>query len=250
MPAPSDLTDAERVLYDAFPRGTAVDLRDATDRAVRATVIRSLLLGAHEAEAGQLPALRLIGARITGRLHLAYAEVLCSVRFEHCEFELPMDFYGVRMRRLTLTDSAFPGFLASTAAIDGNLQITRCRSAGQIRLIGARINGTLILNGSQLTSSDIALQATRLAVGNDILARKGFSCTGRLDLNNADVGGSIRLEGAQLSHPGETALSALDLRVGAIVNCCDGFRSDGAVPTGTAPFAFMRSRRIDKLICL
>jgi hypothetical protein len=83
------LNETERQLWQAFPHGTWVDLRtgDAAaddlasaarwgpDRIVRAEVITALLLGAGEVEAGYAPAVRLRGARITGRLDLMGATV-------------------------------------------------------------------------------------------------------------------------------------------------------------------------------
>lgn len=72
---PSDLSEAERLLWAAFPHGQWVDLREgrplADDvgnahrwgryRDVRAEVVRALLLGACAAEPGHVPAVRLRG---------------------------------------------------------------------------------------------------------------------------------------------------------------------------------------------
>lgn len=52
------LSAAEQQLWDAFPYGREVTLSQDLPRAVRATVIRSLLLGAAPAEPGHQAALR------------------------------------------------------------------------------------------------------------------------------------------------------------------------------------------------
>ncbi|WP_446210097.1 hypothetical protein [Micromonospora sp. IBSANI012] len=70
-----ELTVPERALWTAFPRRGLVDLTDAEDRVVRAAVIRALLLGAVPPEPGELAAVTLVGAEITGTLDLSYAEI-------------------------------------------------------------------------------------------------------------------------------------------------------------------------------
>jgi hypothetical protein len=74
--AVTELTEPEQALWQAFPRGAWVDLRDGDrDRAIRAEVIRALLLGAADREPGHAPGVRIRGARITGRLDLMGATV-------------------------------------------------------------------------------------------------------------------------------------------------------------------------------
>ena len=84
-----ELSEPERLLWAAFPRGawadllacdpTADDLEDAApwgpSRTIRAEVIAALLLGGCAAEPGRAPAVRLRGARISGRLDLMGATV-------------------------------------------------------------------------------------------------------------------------------------------------------------------------------
>src|SRR5689334_14229219 len=86
---PDDLNVAERRLWEAFPYGRVVDLRDpgegdpaggggwGEERTVRASVIVALLLGAAEPRPGHVPAIRLSGARITGRVDLLGGDFDC-----------------------------------------------------------------------------------------------------------------------------------------------------------------------------
>jgi hypothetical protein len=50
-----------------------------------------------------------------------------------------------------------------------------------------------------------ALDAIRLRGGADVVAHNGFRCTGEVRLTNAEIGGSLRWEGASLENPGGTA---------------------------------------------
>ncbi|WP_435846254.1 hypothetical protein [Streptomyces diacarni] len=102
-----ELTDAERRIEEAFPRGATVDLTGADDRTVRARVLRSLLLRA-PSEDGEIPALRLRGARVTGALDLHSAVVSCPVSLTDCSFEEPVIFYGAECRGLSLARICAP----------------------------------------------------------------------------------------------------------------------------------------------
>src|SRR5688572_23635594 len=96
---PDDLNVAERRLWEAFPYGRVVDLADPDDldpadgarwgaeRTVRASVIVALLLGAAEPRPGYVPAIRLRGARITGRVDLLGGDFDCPFIVSGSHFE-------------------------------------------------------------------------------------------------------------------------------------------------------------------
>jgi hypothetical protein len=239
----ADLGTAERALWHAFPRGETVDLSRATNRTVRAGVLRALLLGAQPAEPGHSAALRLTGAHVTEALDLSHATLTCSVTLTGCRFDQPVELYGARTRELDLAGCELPGLSASHAAIDGTMRLSRCRCTGPLRLVGTRISGTLLLHGAHLGTDPsaaggpggspaggrTALSATRLTVGHDVVGRDGLVCDGEVRLNNAEVGGSIGFEGARLRNPGGTALSAVYLTVGAVASLCEDFAASGTV---------------------
>lgn len=221
----ADVSDTERAVCDAFGTGTLVDVRGRQDPVVRSEVVRFLLLGGAPAEAGNLPALRLVGAHVTGELAVEHADITVPISLHGCQFDEPVSFFGSRLRRLSLEGSTMTGLIASNVTFDASLRLTGCRSSGEVSLGTTQINGSLLLDGAQLT----ALTGISLRISSDVLARDGFTCRGELRLNNAEIGGSLRFEGATLDNPGGSALSALDLRVGAVANLCDGFTANGAV---------------------
>ncbi|MDH2427968.1 hypothetical protein [Sphaerisporangium sp. TRM90804] len=223
------LSAAEIAVQEAFPHGGEVDLSGQDDAVIRASVIRALLLDERDDPAGELPALRVRGARVTGVLDLQHADIRHPIRLRDCRFDAAPDLYNTRLRQLDLSGSSFPGLLISAATIESTLRLRGCRSTGVIRLAGTRISGALILDGARVEHAGTAIDATRLQVGDDVIGHDGFTCLGEIELKSAEIAGSIRFEGARLSNPGGSTIRAMDLTVGAIMNCCAGFSSDGEI---------------------
>jgi hypothetical protein len=133
-----DLTEPERLVWKAFPRGGCVDLRSGDPgvddpvyggtwnggRTVRSEVIRAILLGACEQEQGAVAALRIIGARISGRLDLVHADIRFPVYLEWCWFEESPDLCWAVTRYFGLSGSSLPGLMADDLRVDGHLVLT------------------------------------------------------------------------------------------------------------------------------
>ncbi|MFI7612414.1 hypothetical protein ACIBP6_14435 [Nonomuraea terrae] len=227
---PAELTPAEQAVADAVPRGRKADLRAGdpaadsparadswgAERVVRADVLAGLLLAEYAGPADK-PALRLAGARITGRLHLGFAEVGFPVTFEECAFDQPPDLYQARTRFLSFADSRLPGLVASNLQVEGNLRLNGCHVTGEVRLHGARVTGNLTLSGARLEHpGGVAINGEQLDVGGDLRAEDGFACHGEIVLTAARIGSAVRLDGARLRAPGGLAFGAsnLDVQVG------------------------------------
>ncbi|MFD3486365.1 membrane-associated oxidoreductase [Streptomyces sp. NPDC058665] len=239
------LTAAERRVWDAFPRGEVVDFRAAGDpdpepgrhwgpeRSVRAEVVRAVLLGGARQD-GEIPALRLMGARITGWLNLRYATVDCPVSLNDCFLDDVPSLYGAQVRQLNLSGSVLPGMTAATLRVDGVLRLTDCRVTGPVRLGAAQISGAVFLDRARFSAAapdsgpdggpeadpepapdpEPLLQLNHATVGDDLWA-PGLRVDGTLRLGGAAVAGSISLDDAVLTAPGRTALDAETLSVGA-----------------------------------
>ncbi|MCJ1679558.1 membrane-associated oxidoreductase [Streptomyces sp. APSN-46.1] len=227
----TDLTPAERRVWDAFPSGEGVDFRQHPDeeateghtwgpeRTVRADVLAVLLLSGVPA-GGQVPELNVRGARITGKLNLRYADIEHSIRLRACWFERKPVLYGARLRAVSLSDSALPGLTASSISVDIQLKLSCCRITGPVRLAGARIAGGLFLQkavigmpGPAEEGQEAALQFNHADIGTDVIAF-GLTVHGQTRINGAVVGGQINLDDARLLAPGVTALHAEILTVG------------------------------------
>lgn len=229
----NDLTPAELRVWQAFPKGEAVDFRTGegegavegadwgSERTVRATVLRALLLDG-PVESGEVAALKVAGARVTGVLDLRYAVIDSVARLSHCHFEEVPDLSGAQLKYLNLSGSRLPGLGAARIRVDGGLRLTNCRFAGRVRLGGAQIAGALYLEGAEVVApegtEDPVLQLHQVTVGEDLCASR-LRTLGEIRLDGATVSGSLRLQNADLRRPGGLVLHAEALEVGANVMC-------------------------------
>ncbi|MFH9859327.1 membrane-associated oxidoreductase [Streptomyces sp. NPDC017202] len=219
-----DLTPAERRVWRAFATARPVDFRtadaggaqDGPERTLRAAVLRALLLNGPR-EPGEVAALMVVGARITGVLDLRYATVDSVIRLHHCRFDEAPRLSGAQLGYVTLRDSVLPGLSADHCRIDGGLRLTHCRVDGAVILSRTQISGALYLDGAEAGADGparTALQLNRISVDDDLCAR-GLRTRGLIRLDGASVAGSIDLEEAELSNPGAHVLDGESLEVGA-----------------------------------
>ncbi|MQY04857.1 hypothetical protein [Actinomadura macrotermitis] len=239
-----DLTPPERLLWEAFPRGEAVDLagpdtalndvayaaRWGPERIVRAEVLVALLAGAAEPEPGQVAAVRLSGARITGSLNLGHAQVGVPLALTRCAFDEAPHLYWASMSSIHLMRCRLPGLVASGTRVDGHLWLEGSRIDGGLWLDGAHITGILNMSGVQLANpGGDALLADRLTVDANVYCDRGFTANGEVRLPGARVGGQLIFREAHLHNEGGAALYASRLDVAANVFCDGGFTANGAV---------------------
>lgn len=226
----NDLTSAEARIWRAFPRGESVDFRAAEDedpalanawgaeRTVRARVLRALLIKAPQAE-GEIAALKITGARITGVLDLKHATIDAAIRLNHCGFDDVPDLYGAQLRELDLSKSVLPGLTAETLRVEGALRMTGCRMRGPVRFGGAQISRALFMEQAEFTAPDDSepvLQLNQAVIGADLWAPE-MRANGQVRLTGASIAGRINVQDAELNQPGGTALDAQNLTVGAHV---------------------------------
>ncbi|MFJ8629934.1 membrane-associated oxidoreductase [Streptomyces sp. NPDC093568] len=220
----NDLTPAEQRVWRAFATGAEVNFREgsepegAPERTLRAAVLRTLLLDGPR-ESGEIAALKVRGALVTGQLDLRYATVDSVLHLTHCRFENVPDFVGAQLRYVSLRDSEMPGLSVTRARIDGSLRLTRCRFDGAVRIDGAQIAGALFIDHAEITVADAAqpaLQLNQVSVDDDLCAHH-LRARGRIRLDGATVAGSLDLEDAELSNPDGNVIDAEALEVGANV---------------------------------
>jgi hypothetical protein len=219
-----DLQEPERLLWLAHARGAWVDLRagGAADdlagasgwgpaRTIRAEVIRELLLGAGDAEPGSVPAVRLRGARITGRLDLMGATVGGPLVCEQCAFDEEPRFVEAVTRTVRIVRSALPGLNGTRMRLDGILNLQACEIGGVLRLDQAKITGQLCVReavvgrpGGAAAAAPV-LSAEGMAVDGGVDAA-GLTVHGAMSMRVAAIAGSVDLSTARIACPGQRAL--------------------------------------------
>ncbi|MFC8124040.1 membrane-associated oxidoreductase [Streptomyces sp. NPDC057302] len=255
----TDLTPAERRVWQAFSLGDGVDFRARSEdgespgddplagaswgpeRTVRAEVLRALLLNGPTQD-GEIAGMKLTGARITGYLNLMYGTVEHPVRLRSCHFDEAPNLNGAQIRTLALNDSVLPGFMGATLRVEQALRISCCRIAGPVRLAGAQITGAFFANGAELgtppepgaspaldpeAAAEAVLQLNHAVIGSDVWA-PDLVAHGQVRMNGATVGGQVNLDGAELGGAGEVALEVETLSVGTDLRA-KRLRARGAV---------------------
>ncbi|HEV2373859.1 MAG TPA: hypothetical protein VGS19_17010 [Streptosporangiaceae bacterium] len=238
-----ELTAAERVLWAAFPHGTWADLRTGVvaeddpaggrswgpSRTIRAEVVAALLLGVCDAERGYGPAVRLRGARVSGRLDLMGVTLSCPLVCEHCSFESAPRLVESVTRTVRIVDSHLPGFNGTRMRLDGILNLASSSFGSVIRLDQAKVTGQLTLRGARVAArpGEAAVAAESLVVdGNADLAR--LSARGPLWLEGMQVSGTVDLSGTQVTSTQERAITLSNSVVGGRL-VCDGMTAVGQV---------------------
>lgn len=229
-----DLSDAEQSLWTAFPGGGWVDLRsgdaladDASagggwgrDRVIRAEVIGALLLGACELDPGRFPAVRLRGARVTGRVDVMGAVVAYALVCEHCYFDAAPRFVEAAMKTVRITNSRLPALNAARMRLEGIFNLNRTVVGATLRLHRAQLTGELCLRDAVIGdgSGDAAVAADGLAVDGD-LDWAGMTSRGLVLLQGARVSGSVYAAGARFGGTGKDALNADHAVIGGTFDC-------------------------------
>jgi hypothetical protein len=239
-----DLGEAERLIWAAFPRGTWVDFRTGNageddlaksdgwseERVVRAEVIGALLLGAAAVEPGHRPALRLRGARITGRLDLMGATVDHPFVVEHCRFDEPVRCVEAVTRSIRIVASRLPSFNGARMRTEGIVNFSGCDVDAGVRLDRAKVAGDVSFKGANLgpDREGVALAADGMAVDGPVECHGGFSTRGSVSLRGARVEAALDLTGAALINPNGAALAADRLIVNGPL-LADGLAAEGEV---------------------
>ncbi|WP_367133944.1 hypothetical protein [Saccharothrix sp. HUAS TT1] len=183
-----DLTDAS--VDGTFRLAGAVLRSRAGDHALLAARIR--LSGSLQAVALRAGGeVRLRGANVGGNVHLGGARLLNAGRNA-------LDATGVTIAGTLFCDAEGGRFTAE----------------GRILLDGARVGGSVVLSGARLRASVVdhpvlvlprgtadeaaALVADRVRVEGNVELDDGFTSSGTVRLPNADIGGYLRLSGAEI----------------------------------------------------
>jgi hypothetical protein len=141
----------------------------------------------------------------------------------------------LNMTEAWLTNPGGTVIRARGATIRGDLFLRDARASGEVQLLGVRIDGRLHLAGAVLDNErGMALYAAGIKTGGSIFlgnvdepARR-FVAHGSVVLDQAEINGHLRCEGATLNGP-EVALSLYRGWVHGDLTCTQGFSAMGLV---------------------
>jgi hypothetical protein len=229
-----DLSEQDRLLWAAFPRGAWTDLRTgdpAADdlagagswgpsRTIRAEVITGLLLGACDPEPGHAPAVRLRGARISGRLDLMGATLSCPLVCEYCYFDSEPRFVESSAKTVRIVASRLPGFHGTRMRLDGILNFSSSVVDSVIRLDQAKVAGQVSLHEvtAGAATGEVAVAANWLAVDGNVDCAS-LIARGTVQMEGAQISGMLDLNGAQITGPQEQALTLSNAVIGGRLRC-------------------------------
>ncbi|NKE63610.1 hypothetical protein FXN61_45590, partial [Lentzea sp. PSKA42] len=231
------MTEFEKRLIEYAQRGELL-VCPASAPAVRAELIRELLLGRH----GELDpsGVQLQGARIKGAFDLDRVTASVSLYLHDCVIDEPIEARYAHLRALTLHGGQCVGLQADGVHIDadlyleGGLQVEGSLKDGLIRLVGSHIEGDLSLNDVAFTNkAGSAFHAERIRIGGAVFMRKKIRITGHgedgaINLSSASIAGDLRLDDhVRLTNLTGPALNADDIRIQGSAVLENGFRAVG-----------------------
>ncbi len=195
-------TPPEQRLRESFRSGAPLDLTptgpqpergdghtEVSRPAIRAWVIRDLLLSRSPVAPGQIRQLSVTGAVIEGELDLRFAKADCPLRLEQCVFDSPVTLYEARLRSVSLRGSTIPGIDARHVKVTGDLNLDDVHLTGYLRLGGAHLRDDLHLAGATIEPPLI-----RTLDDNDGMVGGGDD-NAVLDLDNIEIKGKIEAPG-------------------------------------------------------
>ncbi len=193
---------AEQSLRTSFYSGMPLDLTrtgtqpgqhggrtDDSRPAIRAWVIRDLLLSNAPVAPGQIRQLNVTGAAIQGELDLRFARADCPLRLEECVFDSPVALYEAHLRSVSLRGCTVPEIDARHVRVTGDLNLDEVHITGYLRLAGAHLQDDL-----HLAAATIGLPAIQPPDGDGGVAAGGDDDP-VLDLDNIEISGKIEAPG-------------------------------------------------------
>jgi len=124
-----------------------------TARAIRASFLRLLLLGAPDVPRLHEKGLRLRGAWVTGILDLKESRDLHGITLADCRFDSPLILRSAGIDSLLLDGSVLPGLAAERLQAKGGVHLRAVEIDGAIDLRGALLDGDLVLDGSSVVAA-------------------------------------------------------------------------------------------------
>ncbi len=221
--------EAERLLLEKAQSGGRADVSDLSDPTVRAALLYGLCV--HPDDHGVGPkGIKLRGARVTGKLDFEGTTVVRPVWLWKCHFEAPIILRDARTRTVGFDGSTVPGISADRLRTEGMLSLRGVKIKGEVRLIGANINGNFTCSAATLENpGGNALNADGITVTGDVFLDRGFAAKGEVRLIGSKIGGNLVCREATFNNTKKDALSLDRVTVREDIFLDEGFKAKGNV---------------------
>lgn len=194
------LKPAEEILLNSCRAGTIAKISDERPLAstesntIRAGFLRFLLLGGDHSAPVHEQGPRVIGAWIFGNLDIEGATIVSGIDCKHCAFDHNLTLLGCTIPgTLSLEGSRVTGIRGDRAIINGSVFLWKnFESLGLIRFVGARIGGSLSLDGANIGKKNkTAIMANRSKISGPVRMCQKFHANGKVSLVGAHIRGDL-----------------------------------------------------------
>ncbi len=235
-----DWTDADETLFRQTAKGEIAaygkgDPADADkwgkDRVLRADRIEWLCTDRDAVKEVTRKGVRIKGARIEGHVDLSYVKIEFPLWIVNSAVRRGFTMQCCHLRTLLLNGTHTGPIVADGLRVEHDVFMRDgFQSTGEVRLLGAKISGTLDCRKGQFSNPDgKALNADRVDVKGTVCLTDGFQAMGEVRLLGATIGKSLDCVKGHFSNPDGKALSADGVQVDGSVFLNDGFQATGEV---------------------
>jgi hypothetical protein len=199
------------------------------NRVIKAEWLRWLCIDLKASKKVSSRGIAMVGARIDGRLDLAWANVPFPLRSFNCAFGDDIDLNRARVGGIQLQSTFIRNLNADSLTVERDVALVDgFRATGRVWLRNASINGTLNCdNGNFINPGEIALNLEGAKTGA-VLLRNGFRAEGQVNLSSAVISGTLECDGGQFINPGAIAFNLVGITSGGVVLGHD-FTAEGEV---------------------
>lgn len=224
---PTSKADVDYLDAEKYPDPSAT-ATIARAREVRAKVLRWLCADSEARKLVDPSGVRVVGAQVSGKLNLDFAEIAFPLSFQACWFEDQPSFWGTTLPMLDLSRSFMPGLQANLINVKRSLFLKAgFHSTRKVSIVSGQIGGYLEMEeGNFHGEGDLAVDAEGIHVDGSVLLSMGNELAGgptpmvskgRISFFRARIGGDVECTAGQFHQdPKDTSTEALDLHAAAI----------------------------------
>lgn len=198
---------------------------------IRAALVRWLATDEAVASIIDPKGLRIFGFNVTGRVDLAGCQIAPMLSFVGCVIEEGIDLYCAVSKGILLANSTLKsGIRADGASIGGPLFLSASEIFGEVRLLGATIEGGINCVATKIkVDQGAAIAMDSATVLGNVFLIDGFESRGGIQLPGARISGQLSCVGAKILATGAEALNAERAEFGGGVFLTEGFESSGSI---------------------